>query len=114
MPTAAHREAVCFGRLRLVLMALIIGVIVLQKVDGKKTSVAGSSVTPSETTVAQTDSSTPGVIGDPNVPTTTAPAPARLPASVRVIVTNGSGVNKAARRVNDVIGTTRLPNGFAP
>jgi hypothetical protein len=93
----------------LVLLALIIGVVVLQKVDGnKKSSVAGNSVSPSESTVTQTDSSTPAVIGDPNVPTTIAPAAARLPGAVRVIVTNGSGVNKAARRVNDVL----APSGY--
>jgi LytR cell envelope-related transcriptional attenuator len=93
----------------LVLLALIIAVVVLQKVDSnKKTSVAGNSLTPSESTVAQTDSSTPAVIGDPNVPTTIAPAAARLPGAVRVIVTNGSGVNKAARRVNEVL----VPSGY--
>jgi LytR cell envelope-related transcriptional attenuator len=91
----------------LVLLALIIGVIVLQKVDSKKISVAGSTLSPTETTTSVADSSTPVVAGDPNVPTTIATA-ARLPAAVRVIVTNGSGVNKAARRVNEAL----VPSGY--
>jgi LytR cell envelope-related transcriptional attenuator len=92
----------------LVLLALIIGVVVLQKVDSKKSNGASNIVTPTETTVATTDSSTPAVIGDPNVPTTLAATAARLPAAVRVIVTNGSGVNKAARRVNEAL----VPSGY--
>jgi hypothetical protein len=92
----------------LVLLALIIGVVVLQKVDTTKSNVSASSLTPSESSVPVVDSSTPGVVGDPNVTTTIAATAARLPAAVRVIVTNGSGVNRAARRVNEVL----VPSGY--
>lgn len=86
----------------LVLAALLIGVVVLQAIDddpsgaGGTTTVAGESV-PTESTLVQSD---------PFATTTTLAV--RLPNAVRVIVTNGSGVNKAARRVNDQL----VPLGY--
>jgi hypothetical protein len=91
----------------LVLLAVIAGVLVLQKVDNRTVSVAGNEIAPAETT-AVTDSTLAAT--DPAVTPTTLASPAapRTAAQVRVIVTNGSGVNKAARRVNEAL----VPSGY--
>lgn len=88
----------------LVLVALLIGVVVLQAVDnspkkgGGEAAASGDSAAPVESSLAPLD---------PLSTTTTVPP--RLASSVRVIVTNGSGVNRAARRVNDAL----APSGYA-
>jgi hypothetical protein len=91
----------------LVLLAVVAGVVVLQKVDNAKVTVAGNEVAPTETTLP-TDSTLAAT--DPAVTPTTLAAPAapRTAAQVRVIVTNGSGVNRAARRVNEAL----VPSGY--
>jgi hypothetical protein len=91
----------------LVLLAVIAGVLVLQKVDNRSVSVAGNEIAPAETS-AVTDSTLAAT--DPAVTPTTLASPAapRTAAQVRVIVTNGSGVNKAARRVNEAL----VPSGY--
>ncbi len=88
----------------LVLVALLIGVVVLQAVDNTPNKSGGDVAAPADS-VAPVESSLAPV--DPL--STTTIAPARLASSVRVIVTNGSGVNKAARRVNENL----VPSGYA-
>ncbi len=87
----------------LVLAALLIGVVVLQAIDNNPKG-SGGDIAASPDSAAPAESSLAPI--DPLATTTTIPA--RLPAAVRVIVTNGSGVNRAARRVSEAL----TPSGY--
>lgn len=84
----------------LILAALVIGVILLQQTKTPTPQAASTPVIVSDTT--PTGDTVPGAAVDPassdTVATTTLPA-RRSPAEVRVLVVNGSGVNRAAARV---------------
>ncbi len=82
----------------LMLVAMIVGIVVLQKVDkapADKVAV-GTEIVTSDDTTAEDPTGT-------DVTTTTFAVVQRDPALVKVIVTNGSGVNKAAKKVSDFL-----------
>lgn len=86
----------------LMAIAILVGIVVMSALDGGDSGSDGASSLPSSE-VTPTESTLPA---DNGVTTTTQPP--RLSSTVKVIVTNGSGVNKAARRVNDAL----TPSGF--
>ena len=87
----------------LMVVAMVVGIVVLQKVD-KSPSVKNAT---GDTQVVATPDSGGGATDtsvDPSASTTTSVAVVqRDPALVKVIVTNGSGVNRAAKKVSDFI-----------
>ena len=101
-PTGPSKSGLLWA-VALTAAALLIGVVVLWR---HTPSVRVTARPVASDTVAATTGDTT-IPGDPNAVTTTL-LPARLPATIKVIVTNGSGVNKAARKVNDAL----VPSGY--
>jgi hypothetical protein len=83
----------------LMLVAMIVGIVVLQKVDKAP---SGGNVAAGTEVVATNDTSAEDPTGT-ELTTTTLAVVQRDPALVKVIVTNGSGVNKAAKKVSDFL-----------
>jgi hypothetical protein len=83
----------------LMLVAMIVGIVVLQKVDKTKVD---KVATGTEAVTTPNDTSGEDPTGT-EVTTTTLALVQRDPALVKVIVTNGSGVNKAAKKVSDFL-----------
>jgi len=95
----------------LVLVAIIIGVILLNVIDDGSTSSANKTTTP--TTKKPTTSTTHP--GSQSTTSTTKPAPQLTPAQLRIIVLNaGSGINKGASSLSDELRTKGYTNQGTP
>ena len=104
-----YNRSVGGGLLRgglLLLVAVVVGAVLLQQTKEKNSATPEAPSTTTTTTITVDTGTGTGITPtpDPGVPVTTVVL--RAPALVKVLVVNGSGVNRAAARVRAAMSTT--------
>lgn len=104
MPDTSHNRSAGGAVLRgalLLLVALVVGVVLLQNVDGGTSALPADGTIATADTTIETGAETTVAGGTPIVSTTTIVQ--RAPNLVKVLIVNGSGKNRAAARVKSFL-----------